>query len=98
MSSSANFVYLTGFAAVCIVGIIAAVAAADDPTAATHTLETEGWSDIHVYDSGVATGFEGCSDDDGIYYRATGKNPAGKEAKALVCCGAILKACTVRIE
>jgi len=68
-----------------------------NPIEAVHALQAEGWSDIHITDSGISKGFEGCASDDALYYRARGKNPKGDESHAIICCGAVFKACTVRI-
>jgi hypothetical protein len=95
----------SNFVAQCVVGacVIAFMAfvtcnATGDTAQATHVLAEAGWSDVAVEHSGVAWGWEGCAKGDSVFYEARGTNPAGKPARALVCCGAIVKACTVRFR
>lgn len=45
---------------------------------------------------GIAPELNGCAKGDAVAFDVHGKNAQGKTVHATVCCGLILKACTVR--
>jgi hypothetical protein len=61
-----------------------------------HAAEMMGFTDVHVQDGSLVE--LSCGMDDDIGYRATATNPNGKPVSILICCGYLLKACTVRAE
>ncbi len=65
---------------------------------AVNTLKAEGWTDIIVTAKhGISPHLVGgCGEDDSVAFEATGRNPAGKDSTATVCCGLIVKSCTIR--
>jgi hypothetical protein len=78
-------------------GLLVLFSGTADSDMGKHALEQAGWSEIYVTESGATLwGLQGCGDDDSVYFKADGKNPAGKDEHALVCCGILLKSCTVR--
>lgn len=65
--------------------------ACSDDVAARRTLEAQGFSDI------TTSGFSfGCGESDSYSTGFEATNPAGKRVSGVVCCGLVLKACTVR--
>lgn len=65
---------------------------------AVRTLEAEGWKDVRVKaQHGISPHFiGGCSADDAVAFETEGTNPAGIRSTATVCCGLIVKSCTIR--
>lgn len=62
----------------------------DDQT--IETLQKAGYTDI---EPGSWAPFS-CSDDDTVKTSFRAKNPAGQTVTGVVCCGLILKSCTIR--
>lgn len=63
---------------------------------AVRTLESQGYTDIHVTDhSWFAIGWRGCDEKDAARFTVRAKNPAGKEVTVYVCSG-LLKGGTIR--
>jgi hypothetical protein len=93
------FILISTVIVLCIAAAVATCSGVSNSDMGKHALEEEGWKDVFITESGpVVLGLQGCGDDDSVYFEATGKNPAGKDAHALVCCGVVFKACTVRIK
>ena len=67
-----------------------------DETVAYEAAKNAGWTEISIKEGRFADYFACTSDLDEVPYLLEGKNPAGKPAQALVCCGAFVKACTIR--
>lgn len=64
---------------------------------ATDAMEAAGYSDVHVTGQhGIAPEIYGCAKGDAVAFDVRAKNPAGKRTTATVCCGLILKGCTIR--
>lgn len=88
-------------AALIVLGIVggrACVSAAQpDGQGCATVREMNGWRECRLLDRKyVYVGMRGCSDKDGHAYEVAGTNAAGQPVAALVCCGALLKGCTVR--
>ena len=87
-------IVLAGF--VCFAGY--AWMQSDDPAPALRALEAEGLEQPKVIAGhSIAASFYGCDKNDSVAYEAEATNRQGKRSKFVVCCGAVLKACTVRI-
>lgn len=70
-----------------------------DASAATHSLETQGYSSVRIVDRhNYFASWNGCGEGDVVAFECTAKNPAGKDARVTVCCGWWLKDCTVRAK
>jgi hypothetical protein len=69
-----------------------ALSGCTDSSATIRTLESAGFSDITV--TGYA--FFQCGEDDTSHTGFRAKNPSGKYVEGTVCCGLVLKGCTVR--
>jgi hypothetical protein len=68
-----------------------------DKSEAVKTMESAGFQDIRVVgQNGIMPTLDGCARDDAVAFKVQAKNPAGKSTTATVCCGLILKACTIR--
>ncbi|OGL99406.1 hypothetical protein A2304_01265 [Candidatus Uhrbacteria bacterium RIFOXYB2_FULL_57_15] len=65
---------------------------------AVSTMEAEGWTNVTVTAEHRLSPrwMGGCSKEDDAAFEVAGKNPAGNEGTATVCCGAVLKGCTIR--
>jgi hypothetical protein len=65
---------------------------------AVNALQAEGWTQVNITDKYVmaAQFMGGCGDDDAVAFKATGNNPAGNPSTATVCCGLLVKSCTIR--
>ncbi len=64
---------------------------------AVKTMENAGFTNVHVTGQhGIAPSFNGCGVDDAVAFDVIGKNPAGKQVSATVCCGLVFKNCTIR--
>lgn len=64
---------------------------------AIRTLETAGYSKIHITDHSWAfIGWRGCDANDAAKFTATAVNPVGKEVELIVCTG-LFKGGTVRV-
>jgi hypothetical protein len=63
-----------------------------EPEASREALEAAGYSDIEI------TGWKpfNCGEDDTFSTGFRAKNPRDKEVTGVVCCGLIVKACTIR--
>lgn len=69
-----------------------------DNSEAVRALDTNGFSNVTIHDSGFWGSFHGCDKHDGAWYSASATNPVGKTVELVVCCGgpASFKGCTVR--
>lgn len=65
-----------------------------EKTRAEHVLEENGYENINITGAAIL----GCSEDDSIFTSKhfTAKNSAGNNVEGTVCCGLLLKGCTVR--
>lgn len=65
---------------------------------AVETLKAEGYSDIHINaQHGISPHLVGgCGADDDVAFDATAKNPKGMTTDITVCCGVVIKGCTLR--
>lgn len=64
---------------------------------AVATMEAAGYKNVRVTDQhGVAPQWAGCSEGDAVAFDVSATNPAGKQTTATVCCGLMLKGCTIR--
>lgn len=64
---------------------------------AVHAARNAGLTDVVVTDTHVFfAGFAGCARDDAAGFDVSGVNPNGQRVEVTVCCGAVLKGCTVR--
>jgi uncharacterized lipoprotein YehR (DUF1307 family) len=80
----------------CICGIAACGEAVGNERA-VKALEDEGYSDVRITGKhGVAPAWFGCSSDDAVAFDANAVNPKGAQVALTVCCGLVVKACTVR--
>ena len=67
------------------------------PSVAVSAAEMAGFTNVSVVSkSGIMPEWSGCSKGDAVAFHMNGKNPIGKEVSFLVCCGLVLKGCTVR--
>lgn len=88
------FVLTLAFLAVIVFGM---GQCAPGPEKAVATLRTMGFTDIKVTDSHpYLPSWSGCSDSDRVAHDATATNPAGQRVSLVVCCGLVMKDCTVR--
>lgn len=80
----------TSFLKLCVVFTLVNLSSCTDEAAARRTLDDEGYTDVQI------TGFRwfGCGDDTSTGF--TAKNTKGKPVDGVVCCGYLMKACTVR--
>lgn len=68
-----------------------------EPSKAVSTMESAGYTDVRVIaQHGVAAEWAGCSKGDAVGFDVSAKNPAGVRTTALVCCGLVMKGCTIR--
>lgn len=80
-----------------VVGLLVGCGEMIDKNVAVQTMENAGFKDVRVTGQhGIAPGWYGCGEDDAVAFDVNGKNPAGKQVSATVCCGLVLKNCTVR--
>lgn len=72
----------------------------DDTSEAIRSLETNGFTQNTIIDSGVLGSFHGCGNNDSMWYEASSTNPIGKKVNVMVCCGGPLsfKGCTIRVK
>lgn len=81
--------------AVVTVGLIVLLAVSSlDKGSAERAVESAGFTDAQVIESGYITLRCG-EDDDAMYYRVRAINPHGEKVTMTVCCG-VFKDCTVR--
>lgn len=68
-----------------------------DEDRAVKTAEANGFTQVRVAKQhGLAPGLYGCAKDDAVAFDVEGTNVAGKRAQMTVCCGLVLKGCTIR--
>ena len=80
--------------ALAVIGLVALmVSFQPNPTTAIDTMQSAGFQEVKVTESGSLT-FR-CSHGDSYFYRVEATNPLGHRVEATVCCG-ILKSCTIR--
>lgn len=82
----------TLFAAFFVFMTLFQVANCTDEPEARRVLADEGYSDVRF--TGYAWG--ACSKDDTSHTGFRARAPSGRDVEGVVCCGALLKACTVR--
>jgi hypothetical protein len=64
---------------------------------AKRTAEAAGLSSVVVRGKhGMAPSLYGCSESDAVAFDVIGTNARGDRVDAVVCCGLVLKACTIR--
>ncbi len=75
-----------------IIVAISLVLSCTDELASRRALENQGFTEIRW------TGYEfmACSEDDTYHTGFSAKNSQGKMVSGVVCCGLVMKACTVR--
>lgn len=83
-----------------VVTLIAAVLFATcdrqaDTQAPLRALETMGFRNARIVDSAFIGAWNGCGEHE-VSYSARAENPAGQQVDVVVCCGVVMKACTVR--
>ncbi len=89
----AAFVFVAFF--VCLV--LGMGQCAPGPEKAVSTLRAMGFSEIKVTDSHqYFASWHGCDEKDGVAHEASATNAAGQKVNVVVCCGYVLKGCTVR--
>ena len=71
-----------------------------DPNLGCKVVEDQaGWRSCQVISRPVVfVNLRGCGERDGHAYRVVGKNVAGDSAAAIICCGTVIKGCTIRSE
>lgn len=68
-----------------------------EPSRAVKTMEAAGYKQVSVTGQhGLAPAWNGCSESDDVAFDVAATNPAGQRIKATVCCGYMLKGCTIR--
>ena len=78
-----------------IAGLVLGLSGCSDEHDALQAVQSAGWSNAQVIDSDYFLNFT--CDKGEIAYRVKGTNPAGKTARATVCCGyTTVKGCTIR--
>lgn len=85
-------------AGVLIYGLVILAGGDDVEDRARRSLETQGYAEVKTTGHSVWSSAHGCSDSDSYAIKATAKNPRGQPVHVTVCCGAVLKSCTVRAE
>lgn len=75
-----------------VLAVAALLGACTDEAATIRAVEAQGFTDVET------TGWApwSCSDDDFFETGFTATNPAGQRVSGAVCCGFIVKSCTVR--
>lgn len=89
-----KLILIIGFLAVSIGVTVMAVSDDDSPRRA---LTSMGFTNVNIGESSMLGEWYGCAKDE-ISHQATATNPAGIRVSVVVCCGAILKGCTVRTK
>lgn len=71
-----------------------------DPALGCKVVEDQaGWRSCQVLAHPVVfVNLRGCGEHDGHAYRVSGKNVAGDSASAIICCGTMIKGCTIRSQ
>lgn len=70
-----------------------------DPSVATRTLESGGYSNIQIIDhSWFVVGLRGCDVNDTARFTVRATNPAGKQTEMFVCSGTFFKGGTIRVQ
>jgi len=65
---------------------------------ATNALTVSGYTNATVVDrSNFWVAFNGCDESDAVAFDCVAKNSQGQRVRLKVCCGAIIKSCTVRV-
>lgn len=57
-----------------------------------------GFSDPVVKERTIWSSLAGCGRGDSVAFDMRATNPAGQRVAVLVCCGAVMKSCTVRVK
>lgn len=72
---------------------------APGPEKAEQALKTMGFRDIKITDSHpYAAEWNGCGKGDAVAHEATATNANGQRVSLVVCCGMVMKGCTVRTQ
>lgn len=95
MNSEAKFWPILIWAAAGAVSCGIVLSAAGDDVAAKRAAEAMGFVDVAVESSSVFAAWDGCSADDAASHRVRATNARGERVALVVCCGAVLKGCTV---
>lgn len=95
MNSEAKFWPILIWAAAGAVAIGIVVAAPEDGAAPKRAAEALGFSDVSVVSSSIFPTWQGCSRGDDVAHRVAATNVRGERVALVVCCGAVLKGCTV---
>lgn len=67
------------------------------PGKAQDALRTMGFRDVKIIGSHpYAPSFYGCDKNDAVAHEATATNAQGQRVSVVVCCGMVMKGCTVR--
>ena len=74
-----------------LVGLVTTMGCADD-TSTTETLRKAGYTDISTTGWAPFT----CAEEDTFSTGFIAKNPRGVQVEGVVCCGLVVKACTIR--
>lgn len=91
--------YAVGFLVLCAIGTCSmAIRSGESDALGCETVQKmNGWTSCRVTDHMIwMVSARGCSGSDGHAYEVEGTNASGQPATALVCCGTLLKSCTVR--
>lgn len=81
-----------------LIGILLGFVGCLDENQAKRALDTNGFTNVTITDSGVTfPQLSGCGEKE-IWYEASATNSLGKQVNVVVCCGQtpFLKGCTVR--
>jgi hypothetical protein len=81
-----------------ILGTLAGCGEAVSPGRAKKALENEGYTEVLIKEQhGMAPGLYGCdAKSDAVAFDAEAVNVRGKRVTVTVCCGLVLKGCTIR--
>ncbi len=67
------------------------------PTRAMEALRAAGYADITIKaQHGIAPTLYGCANGDAVAFEASALNPRNERVMTTVCCGLVLKDCTIR--
>ena len=83
-------------AALVVVALAAQCSKSDDYSVAERALRAQGFTAPKVTSGHAWAGVNGCDENDGVAYDATATNAQGNRVRLVVCCGLVLKGCTVR--
>ena len=81
-----------------VVGMGLVALAVGDDSAPIRAAEAMGFTQVEVVSSSPFPQLNGCGDSDAVSHHVRAVNSQGRKVSLVVCCGAILKACTVRVK